>query len=117
MKKSLILASILLALAGCGKENKVASNNSKEKEMTIHFHFYNSKIWDENWPVAKKLAEVTGIKLKNVAPINATNSVEARNLLMASGDLPDIVAGQATKDLFNKYGMEGAFLPLDEICS
>lgn len=115
MKKSLILASILLALAGCGKENKVASNNSKEKEMTIHFHFYNSKIWDENWPVAKKLAEVTGIKLKNVAPINVTNSVEARNLLMASGDLPDIVAGQATKDLFNKYGMEGAFLPLDDL--
>lgn len=115
MKKSLILASIILALAGCGKDNEVSSNNSKEKEMTIHFHYSNSKTWVDDAPVPKALAKATGIKLKNVAPVSATNSAETVNLLMASGDLPDIVAGQNVKEIFNKYGMEGAFIPLNDL--
>ena len=62
MKKSLVLASILLALIGCGKEKEITSNNSKEKEMTIHFHYSNSKTWMDDAPVSKALAKATGIE-------------------------------------------------------
>lgn len=116
MKKILMLCGILLSLAGCGdKETSNSTEVPKEKLMTIHFHYSNSKTWLDNSPVAEALTRETGIHLKNVAPVSATNSAETINLLMASGELPDIVAGQNVKEIFNKYGMEGAFIPLNDL--
>ncbi|MCM2477746.1 extracellular solute-binding protein [Rhizobium sp. CG5] len=87
-------------------------------ELTIHFHFRDKYVYTENWPVEKKAAELTGIHVRNVASLATSSSRDAFNLLMASGELPDIVGGDVTgglKDDFIRYGMEGAFLPLDEL--
>lgn len=87
----------------------------KQLELDIHFHFRNKYAWDNEWPVAKKLTEMTNIKLNGVASKSGTNSMELFNLMLVSGDLPDIVGGDRLKDSFNQYGMEGAFIALNDL--
>jgi putative aldouronate transport system substrate-binding protein len=84
-------------------------------ELTIHLHFADKYVWNENSPVAKELTRLTGIKLKNVASKVATKSSEQFNLLIASRKLPAIVAGDNLKDNFIRFGMEGAFVPLNPL--
>jgi putative aldouronate transport system substrate-binding protein len=64
---------------------------------------------------AKEAARLTNVTLKNVAPTTATNSNEVFNIMMVSGKLPDIVGGDSRRDDFIKYGMEGAFIPLNDL--
>ena len=87
----------------------------KPLDLTIHMHFRNKYAWDENWPVAKEYERLTGIKLIGTASSVSTNSLESFNLMLVSGDLPDVVGGDSLKDLFFKYGMEGAFIPLNDL--
>lgn len=66
----------------------------------------------------QKAAEITNIHVRNVASLATTSSRDAFNLLIASGNLPDIVGGDATgglKEDFIRYGLEGAFIPLDDL--
>lgn len=64
-------------------------------------------------PVYQELEKRTNIHLDfQLLPL--TNPEEKFNLIMASDDLPDIVAYANTKAL-NKYGMEGAFIPLQDL--
>jgi len=87
-------------------------------ELTIHFHFRDKYVYSEDYPVEKEAARLTGIQVRNVASLATTSSRDAFNLLIASGDLPDIVGGDATgglKDDFIRYGLEGAFVPLDDL--
>lgn len=83
--------------------------------LDIHFHFRDRVVYSNEWPVELAAAEATGISLNNVASLAATSSQEAFNLLIASGDIPDIVGGNDLKDEFNQYGQEGAFLPLNDL--
>ncbi|ANG61404.1 sugar ABC transporter permease [Marinobacterium aestuarii] len=108
-----IVSASLPATAAAATEDYRISE--KPLEMTIHMHFRDKYAWDENWPVARKAAELTGITLKGVASRVGTNSQEMFNLMMVTGDLPDVVGGDALKDNFFKYGMEGAFLPLNDL--
>ena len=39
----------------------------KPLELTIHMHFRDKYVWTDDWPVAKELTRLTGVKLKNVA--------------------------------------------------
>lgn len=84
-------------------------------ELSIHMHFRNAYVYNEDWPVFKKAEELTNIRLKGVAPSSATDTQEVFNLLMASGDLPDIIEGNNLQDDFIRYGMEGAFVPLEDL--
>ena len=84
-------------------------------DLTIHMHFRDKYTWREDWPVAKELTRLTGVRLKNVASMATTSSKEAFNLMLVSGNLPDIVAGDGLKAQFMRYGMEGAFIPLDPL--
>ncbi len=83
--------------------------------LDIHFHFRDRLVYNNDWPVEKRAAELTGVQLNNVASLATTNSQEAFNLMIVSGDLPDIVAGNRLKDSFNQYGLEGAFVPLNDL--
>lgn len=129
MKKSKILLAgciIALSLLGCGKgEEKVKSREEGELtgnmitatplDLDIHLHFKNMYYYDENWPVAKEMAKETNIRLKNVTSTTGTDSREVFNVMMASGKLPDIVGGDYRMNDFIKYGMEGAFIPLNDL--
>ena len=121
MLAATVAALAMAALPGMGNASDDAPYRIVKDplELTIHMHFRNRYVYDENWPVAQEATRLTGIKLKNVASLATTNSNEAFNLLMASGNLPDIVGGseveRSLKDEFNRYGMEGAFIPLDDL--
>jgi putative aldouronate transport system substrate-binding protein len=84
-------------------------------ELTIHMHFRDKYTWREDWPVAHELTRLTGVRLRNVASMATTSSKEAFNLMLVSGNLPDIVAGDGLKAQFLRYGQEGAFVPLNAL--
>ncbi len=85
-------------------------------DLTIHFHWARAQGYDENFPVEKKACELTNICLKDAtAGKNSTDSREAMNLLIAQGNMPDIVGGAAIQQPVNQYGPEGAFLPLNDL--
>lgn len=85
-------------------------------ELTIHLHWPRQQGYNENFPVEKAASEMTGISLKDAtAGRNSTDSIEAMNLLIAQGNMPDIVGGHRIRQPVNQYGPEGAFLPLNDL--
>ncbi len=87
---------------------------SKEpQELTLHLHIYNKFVFNDSWVSFQKAAELTNIKMKGVAQESATDSGQVFNVMMASGELPDIIV--AERENFFKYGPEGAFLPLNDL--
>ncbi|MBM7585543.1 putative aldouronate transport system substrate-binding protein [Bacillus pakistanensis] len=120
MKKRKLMAPILAGLmifsGGCS-DTSTSSQDSKDgevEELDFFMHASNGYfIFNDDWATFKEAAEKTGIKLKGTAPKSSTNSVEAFNLMIASGEIPELVHGQ--KKYLNKFGMEGAFLPLNDL--
>lgn len=86
----------------------------KPLELSIHLHT-KKYVYDNEWLVEKEAAKLTGVSLNNVASSATNKSQEAFNLLLASGDFPDIVGGSSIKPNVNQYGPEGAFLPLNKL--
>lgn len=115
-----LLASMIMLASGC---SDAASTSSKEKsskkdgkveELKVFMHASNGYfIFNDDWATFKEAAKKTGITLKGTAPKSSTNSAEAFNLMIASGEISELVHGQ--KKYLNKYGMEGAFLPLNDL--
>lgn len=89
--------------------------SAKPLDLKIHLHYDDKYLWNDASPVAKELTRQTNIRLVNTASKVATNSGEQFNLLIATGQLPDIVGGSGVTDGIIKYGMEGAFLPLNKL--
>lgn len=91
-------------------------------ELSIHMHWPRAQGYGvggdagEIYPVEQAAREMTNIFLED-ATIggNSTDSNEAMNLLLATGDLPDIVGGHLIQQPVNQYGPEGAFVPLNEL--
>jgi putative aldouronate transport system substrate-binding protein len=85
-------------------------------DLTIHLHHVRSTSYDESWPVEKVASELTNIHLKNATVgTNTTNSEEAFNLLLATGEIPDIVGSARIKEHVDQYGPQGAFIPLNDL--
>lgn len=82
-------------------------------ELTVHLHLYNQFVYNKDWVPFKKAAEWTNVSLKGTAPESATDSEQVFNIMMASGDLPDIITTERPN--FFKYGPEGAFIPLNDL--
>ncbi len=103
------------------KSEKTTEKNSqgeyiiseKPMELTI-FSMASGKILDPNWPIFKQAAEDTNITLNNVVSKNMTDQLQAFNLMVASGDLPDIISMQFSKEL-EKLGLDGGLLPLNDL--
>ena len=125
IKKVLLigLATVMttVVVSGCSKSatDVTESSNSGGKiskeplELTIHMHYYNDVSFKDDWEVFKKAGDETNVYLKGTVASSVTNSDEAFNLMVARGDLPDIVHGPRTK--INEYGTEGAFVPLNDM--
>lgn len=82
-------------------------------ELTAHIHWGNVYVLSDKWTVTQKAAEMTNVSLKGTASPMETDSTEAFNLMIAGQDIPDLVGGN--RDLINQYGMEGAFMPLNDL--
>ncbi len=85
-------------------------------ELTIHMHWPRAQSYNEDYPVEQKARELTGIRLKDATiGKNTKDSHEAMNLLIASGNMPDIVGGHLIQQPVNEYGPQGAFIPLNDL--
>ncbi|QIE43331.1 extracellular solute-binding protein (plasmid) [Rhodobacteraceae bacterium SC52] len=90
-------------------------------ELTIHMHWPRAQGYEvpktgEPYPVELKARELTGVSLEDAtAGKNSTDSLEAMNLLIAQGNMPDIVGGHLIKQPVNEYGPQGAFVPLNDL--
>lgn len=113
MKKILLLMTafaLTFSLIGCEKVNEEASTN-----ITI-FSGNKNYVLSQDWPVVQFVQEKTGLTLENKYPEGTTNPAEAFELMIASGDIPDVVFAFEWKGSLqiDKYGAEGAFLPLEK---
>lgn len=118
MRKLTLVASAMGAalVAGTPHADEHLRIVDEPLELTIHMHWPRSQGYDEDYPVERVASEMTGISLKDAtAGKNTTESEEAMNLLIAQGDLPDIVGGHLIRQPINQYGPEGAFLPLNDL--
>ena len=120
MRKLTLAAAALATSALTAVSPALADGHQKvvddPLELTIHFHWARSKGYIEDWPVEKAACAATNVCLKDAtAGKNTKSQQEAHNLLLASGNLPDIVGGHLIKDLVNQYGPEGAFVPLNDL--
>ncbi len=91
-------------------------------ELTIHMHWPRAQGYGPGgdtstiYPVEEVARERTNIHLVDkTSGRNTTDNAEAMNLLLAAGDLPDIVGGNLIQQPVNQYGPEGAFVPLNEL--
>ncbi len=90
-------------------------------ELSIQMNHARYPRYDETWPVEKIASELTGISLRdttvgaNTRTSENDGKTEALNLMLATGEIPDIVGSSRLKDFVNQYGPEGAFLPLDDL--
>lgn len=71
------------------------------------------KPFDNDYPVFLKAGEMTNIYLEGVVSQSSSDAKEAFNLMMASGDLADIVAWD--RSAIQQYAVEGAFIPLEDL--
>lgn len=81
--------------------------------LTAHIHWNDVYVLSDEWIVTQEAGRMTGVNLKGTASAMTANSTEAFNLMIAGREIPDLVGGKSN-DL-NKYGQEGAFLPLNDL--
>ena len=85
-------------------------------ELTIHMHAKQYPGYQEDWPVEQEARKLTNIYLKDkTSGKNTEDSREAMNLLLATGDIPNIVGGGKVKEFVDQFGPEGAFIPLNDL--
>lgn len=119
----MLAAAMLLGAAGCADGGNVQETGGAKltgelisenpMELSVFYHTRDSFVFDNEWPVFKKAAELTNISLKSVVPKTTTSSTEAFNLMMAGGELADLIFAQSI--YIQKYSSEGAFMPLNEL--
>lgn len=90
-------------------------------ELTIQMNHARYPRYLEDFPVEQAARAMTNIHLKD-ATVGAnqrtdenTGKTEALNLMLATGNIPDIVGSSRLKDFVNQFGPEGAFVPLNDL--
>ena len=106
----MLAAAVLAGAAGCGGKNETAKNGG---ELSLYM-WMNGAAFKEDYPVFLEAEKKTGVHIKGYLSKSTTDSNAAFNIMMASGELPDLIqtGGRAR---FDKYGREGAYMPLNDL--
>ena len=130
MKKSkkiicgvLSLAVLMSCFTGCGKKDtnsgNVADNKWKVADGINIDWFINLSYWDapaslwDTSDVLKEVVETTGVK-PNVS-IPTGSGLEKVNLMMATGDMPDMMTFESTERQIDQMVKNNAIYPLEEL--
>lgn len=90
------------------------SGKASDTPVTLSVHMISQNLpFDDTWAVFTEAAKKTNVSLEGTIPKTVTDRTEAFNLMMASGNIADIVSN--TKANMDRFGQEGAFVPLDEL--
>ena len=117
MKKSIIcmmFSFMLMVMSGnlfANGQKEATGSDGEMLELTIFESL--KKPFDNEYPVFLKAAEKTNIKLKGVVSDSSSDSKQSFNLMVASGDMADIIAYDRTR--IQELALEGAFAPLDDL--
>ena len=122
-----LLALGVLLIAGCeSKSTKTSFKLTDGKpvgeaeyaiteeptELTMFKVSSDGKI--EDMPIFQEAERLTNVRIKTVTSQSVADAQQAFSVMMASGQIPDIVHLSNGKDSFNQYGQEGAFVKIDE---
>lgn len=81
--------------------------------LTAHIHWGNMFVLNDDWEIIKEAGRMTNVYLRGTASEAESDSRQAFNLMIASNEIPDMVGGP--RNDINKYGIEGAFIPLNDL--
>lgn len=119
IKKSLgiflCIVLVLAVFAGCGskKESKEGSASNNEPVKIRLMNRINTDVKVENNPYFKEVEKLANVKLEIEAPpINNYN--DRLQIVMASGDLPDLVYIWSLDKNYEQWASEGLLIPLDD---
>jgi ABC-type glycerol-3-phosphate transport system substrate-binding protein len=104
------MSLILSACAGEGTREEKKENTSKEPvKISI---FTRGDSWDPDNAYVPLMEQATHTKL-DFQVILGTEYVNKRNVVMASGDLPNVIRVSKSESLYTKYVEDGLLLPID----
>lgn len=114
-------AFVVSAMLLCGCQNTEKTDmaesdtvkKASEKPITLSIYQIDMDAFDSEWPVFKQAEKWTNVGLEGVLAKSTTDADQSFNMMMASGDIADIVVNW--KENFNKYGMQKAFIPLQDL--
>ncbi|WP_066190965.1 MULTISPECIES: extracellular solute-binding protein [Gracilibacillus] len=115
MSRFTMIVFVLIIVAACSNESSESSSsdgNSSEERQTIEFYTNEHPSWptDADWMVFDLMEE--GGNMDIDLTIAADPYDESLNLVVASGDLPDLI--RTTSSTANSYGEDGALVDLLE---
>lgn len=120
LKSIFISLVFFLIFVSCNKENNSQKKkvegfviSERTKEFSI-FAIHLGKAFNGELPVYKKAFDMTNVKLKGIASKNQTDEELAFNLMVSSGELPDIIAYEFPLEL-EKLGASGKMIPLESL--
>jgi len=92
-------------------------NNSDLEQVTLTFHYHSGPngVFIDDWPVWQQIALHTGVSLTNTANPVADDAVEQFNLEAVNGFPADIYGGLNIGPNITEFGMQGAFIPLNDL--
>ena len=85
-----------------------------EKPTEITMFMVRSDGKSEDTTIFKEAERLTNVNVRTVTSQSVADEKQAFSVLIASGDIPDVVALGNGKDSFLQYGLEGAFMAIDE---
>lgn len=118
--------AIVLAFCSCGGSDdagnvKLNDGSAGEyaittepTELTLFMVRNDDKVVEE-LPVWQEIAKLTNISLKTANSTSISDVNQALTTMLASGQLPDIVVSTNIKNFAEEYGMQGAFVKLNEM--
>lgn len=113
---AVLLASIM-TLSGCTgetQEKKGDTSATKEEDEVITLSFFDKNTGDAfTNPVAEEITKRTGIKIEIQQPTG--DPEEKLNLMLTSGDLPDIILMDRRSSIVSRYISGGALVPLNDL--
>ncbi|MCM8710738.1 extracellular solute-binding protein [Clostridium sp. SYSU_GA19001] len=109
---TLTVASSVLTGCSIGKSKNETASEGNDNVVTLKFFDKNTgdAFTDE---VAQEITKRTGVKVEIQQPTG--DPLEKLNLMLASGDYPDIVLMDRSNDIVNKYITTGALIPLNDL--
>lgn len=126
------LVGLLGLMTACTNDNNQQDNSQQaqdnlnqtgfpivEDEITLDFFTAihpEAPDWNDDFPAWKQYQDMTNINIDWIEQVSSESLGEKRNLILASGDLPDafFAAGFTNSDLF-KYGEQGSFIDLKDL--
>ncbi len=85
--------------------------SKKPLELTIFESL--KKPFDSNYAIYVEIAGITNISLKGILSESSSDRLQAYSLMVASGELADIVSHEREK--IQEHALEGAYEPLDDL--